>query len=279
MKDDDRIVHTDGCKNPSDLHNKNNVDLIEEIDAYIKYQIDDGSGIDQSYIEDRLSILQKRDPFELDFDPENEIQDLPLNSVSTFKKEHKPRNWRRVWRIAEIAALIVLMFAIIAGAGGFNLFEFISNLQTETITFNEQSPEPTVTASDDTDISPDYSSLQEALDAHGITVKLCPTWIPEDYILQSVDVFSMSDSTRFSCDYVSDRGQLYIQITVSTSETTIRTEEVEPEGTHYEKGGIDFYITSNTSNIKCNWVNSGYDCKISGVMTFDEMTKMIDSIK
>ena len=279
MKDDERTIYTNYDEDASSLRNKTSDDLMNEIEAYIDSQSNSGLGIDQGYIENRLSVLQERDPIEFEFDPEVEINDLPLSSLTTQKESHHTRNWHRAWRIAEIAALVVLMFAIIAGAGGFNLFDFIRDLQAETITFEKHSSELIVSTSDDTNNTSDFASLQEALDAHGIATKLCPTWIPEDYILQSVDVISLSDSTRFSCDYVSDRGILYIQINVSNSSTSIRTEEIEPEGTLYEKGGVNYYIISNTNNIKCNWINDGYDCRISGVVTFDEMTEIIDSIK
>lgn len=261
-----------------DLRFKSNRELMDEIDAYMKKADEPESDFDPGYLEELLSILQECDPVEAEFDPAVEIRKLPLNPEVAHGARTTGRGIK-IWRIIEIAAALVVLLAIAAGAGGFDVFDWLRKENAETVSFGaENSGEMNLQIESATG-DQEYDSLQAALDAYGITAAICPTWIPEDYHIVSIDVLVDGEVARFLGAYESDeRGRISIQFTRFQGNSAMITSEIEPDGEIYERNGIVYYLFHNLERNKCHWSNEGFMCVINGNLTFDEIKQMIDSI-
>lgn len=260
------------------LRFKSNRELMDEIDAYMKKADEPESDFDPDYLEELLSILQERDPVETDFNPSVEIRKLPLNPEAAHGARTTGRGIK-IWRIAEIAAALVILLAIAAGAGGFDIFDWLRKENAETVSFGAENSGEMNLQIETVSSEEEYDSLQAALDAYGITTPICPTWIPEDYHIESVDVIAENGMLMLSAAYESDeRGRISIDFTKFQGGGAKITSEIEPDGEIYEKDGITYYLFPNLERNKCHWSRDGFLCVISGHLTFDEIKQMIDSI-
>lgn len=261
------------------LRSKSNSELMTEIDTYMKKAAEQGFDFDPGYIEDCLAILQERDPIEIAFDPSVEICKLPLNleaAQCTQNNKHRVK----IWRIVEIAATLVIILTIAVGAGRFDIFNWLRKENAETVSFGVENSGEMSLQIESVSGEEEYHSLQDALVAYGITAAICPTWIPEDYYIESIDVIADNGMLMLSAAYESDeRGRISIDFTKFQDGGAKITSEIEPNGEIYEKGGITYYLFPNLEQNKCHWSNDGFICVISGNLTFDELKQMIDSIE
>ena len=261
------------------LYSKSNAELMEEIERCMGKA--EQSDFDPDYVDACLRILQERDPVMTGFDPAAEIQKLPLDVEAAHGADRRRMRRVRVWRVAEIAAVLAVLFALAVGAGRFDVFRMLRELGSETVSVTGEPSGVMVLPDVESDPGNNrFASLQEALDANGVTTALCPTWIPSDYTIENIDVYLLGSADVFDCEYASERGYLKIKITTILSAKGDGSEEVYPdEGYIYIHDEIEYYILVNTNNLKCSWTNGIYNCKVSGVITGEEMEKMIDSIE
>lgn len=261
------------------LYSKSNDELMDEIEAYMKRSHEKNFDFDPNYIEVRLSIMQERDPIDVEFDPNVEITKLPLNLETAHDTSRKMFRHTKAWRIIKIAAVLSLLLSIATAAGKFSIFDWLKKENAETVSFSthesgEMNLELGAVAGEQ-----EYSSLQDALNAYEITAKICPTWIPEDYHIVSIDLMVNDEILRFSGAYESnERGRISIQFTKLQGDSIRITSEIEPGGELYEKNGVKYSLFQNMDRNKCHWVNDGFMCVISGNVTLDELKQMLDSI-
>ena len=261
------------------LYSKSNAELMEEIERCMGKA--EQSDFDPDYVDACLRILQERDPVMTGFDPAAEIQKLPLDVEAAHGADRRRMRRVRVWRVAEIAAVLAVLFALAVGAGRFDVFRMLRELGSETVSVTGEPSGVMVLPDVESDPGNNrFASLQEALDAYGVTTALCPTWIPSDYTIETLDFYVMENAKVFNCEFTSERGFLKIKISTILVDSGDGAEEVYPEGGYiYFNNGVEYYILENTNNLKCSWTIDGYDCKVSGAITGEEMEKMIDSIE
>ena len=114
--------------------------------------------------------------------------------------------------------------------------------------------------------------------ANGVTPVGCPTWVPEDYSLDSIDVLIDEETIKFSALYISNsRGELLIRIT-KYSDTTLSFLEKEDGGYTYTNGSIEFDIVHNLNVVKAGWQINYCVYSVTGPITSDEIKLIIDSV-
>lgn len=258
------------------LREKPSEELMAEMEAYMQQAEEKCFAFDPAYLEQRLAVLQERDPVAVDFDPETEIRQLPLN----VEGAHRHSRRRTLWRVAAIAAVLIALLAVGAGAGPFDLFAWLRRENADTITFHNQPSGEMNWEITDAAQQGEFTSLQEALDAYQVTTPLCPTWIPEDYRMVSLDVMVEDGMAIFSAAYESEErdGRFQIDFTRFRDGGGSITSEIDPEGEVYEKDGMEYFLFPNLERNKCHWFRDGFICVISGHLTFDELKQMVDSI-
>lgn len=126
-----------------------------------------------------------------------------------------------------------------------------------------------------------YTSLQDALDAYGISgVPLVPRWIPEGFELNTVLVYYDGvEQLLFYADYGNPHRPFSIMITLwGTSNHSYTYFKDDESVSTYEAGGITHYLMSNNDTNRGAWINGPFECSISGYVSQDVIREMIASI-
>lgn len=185
---------------------------------------------------------------------------------------------RKVMRTAAVmAAAIALCLALMVGAQatGVDVFGALARWTDETFRFEAWSAEP------------DYcealhDTIQEALDAQGISGEFVPTWYPngfsitntmtmEDELGVSIRILlsnKAGDSIAISIEQYKQKGFVDPQI------FEIEAETVE----EYLSNGKTYYIFANKDSITATWSNGIILQKIWGGLTLQEFRTIIGSI-
>ena len=264
------------------LELKSNTELLNAIDNMMAQPAEE---IDMDFVDACLDILQKRAPVMEGYDPQaalNEFQDkhsylLESEAIPSAKVVQVPkRTWAtRKFRYAGAFVAAVLCFVVTANALGYNpvqsFFRWIDD--TIQVYFN-----PSGLMELPPDDPSEYHSLDEALDALGVVSADRITWIPNDYAISRVRVSSLSELTKISAMFESERGDLVVLILSYNSAEWGGIAEGDFEGTVYERNDTAYYISSNFEFTIAGWRDEKYSYEISGQVSEEEVKKMIDSI-
>lgn len=228
-----------------------------------------------------------------DFDDEDpghtEGKNADTDSLSPTGGKHIPlRGRRRLSRVATFAAVIAMLLGLMtatAYAMGYDLWGVIAQWTKDTFTFVSASKvnEPSDSDKDDAISDGEYADLQTALDAHGIVEPLVPNWIPDGFALDNVivDKFTMKDAITFQANYVS--GESYLTIYINKYDDTgdidySTWEKDDRTVAELDIGGVTYFIVENDAEPLAIWSNGQFECFISGNISTEDLTNMINSI-
>ena len=124
----------------------------------------------------------------------------------------------------------------------------------------------------------EYTSLQEALAATNCDFDAIPTWIPDGYELERIDVHLNPMQNVYFAQY--ENGKKTLVITVR-SYLGIEPEKIEVKEDLveiYEESGMEYYIFQNDVQLRALWVKDSNECYISGELSMEEIKNMINSI-
>lgn len=201
------------------------------------------------------------------------------------RKRISARGRRRLGRLASIAAAIALLIGIMtvtAYAMGYDLWAVVAQWTKDTFTFVSASK-----VNDTEDPSPstdgEYTDLQAALDAYGVTEQLSPHWFPDNFSLEMVSVDESAGNVAiiFWASYRCGEKSISIQINMYQN----------PPESHYanwQKDNIDvdtliienctFYTMQNAEQECAIWSVGPFECNISGDISSEELVRMLESI-
>ncbi len=199
--------------------------------------------------------------------------------------------FKRVWRTALVAAIaIACMFAIMvtAQAAGVDVFGAMARWTQDVFSFGRIAPDSQVsddpgqeTAGQGSEgSSAEFTSLQEAFDAYGMTEVHEPGWLPEGYALDGVDVLAVDDPflRTFSASYTD--GESIIAIDIRSYDGTPAT-QVQKIGGPVEsvvKDGITFYLVQNTKDWTIAWCTNQYEYFIGSKEGKDILWQVAESM-
>lgn len=185
---------------------------------------------------------------------------------------------RKVMRTAAVmAAAIALCLALMVGAQatGVDVFGALARWTDETFRFEAWSAEP------------DYcealhDTIQEALDAQGISGEFVPTWYPEGF--EVIEIKASEDALGTSTLIMlvnNNRLSFSIGIDQYKENNYIDPQIFEIEGDsveNYESNGRTFYIFSNKDSITASWSDGRNLQRVWGNLSEYEIKSIIDSI-
>ncbi len=125
----------------------------------------------------------------------------------------------------------------------------------------------------------EYGSMQECLEAFRITEPLAPKLIPEGYVPNQIQGRSDISGRHFFAAYMLDEEHI-IRIRIkdydpyNPSKSSLSGTQWE----EYESNGVTYYLFWNNGVPTAMWINDGFECKISGPVSMEELKMMIDSI-
>lgn len=212
----------------------------------------------------------------------------PDMSSPSGKKRISARGRRRLGRLASIAAAIALLIGLMtvtAYAMGYDLWGVIAQWTKDTFTFVSASKASDAEEpfTDTTLNNGEYADLQAALDTYGITEQLAPTWIPDGFDVDEVVVSETANPkyTVFNISYKADLKSIGIQIKMhhkqdSVNFTTWQKDDVDVDT--LTVNGRTFYTMINEGRVCAVWIDGLFECSIIGDVSYDELTRIINSI-
>ena len=264
------------------LELKSNTELLNAIDNMMAQPAEE---IDMDFVDACLDILQKRAPVMEGYDPQAALNEFQGKHSYLLESEARPSSkvvqvpkhtkTTRKFRYAGAFVAAVLCFVVTANALGYNPVQTLFKWVNDTI---QLFGDPSGLMELPPDTPGEYHSLDEALEANGLSSANRITWIPKDYALSSIHVNSHSQLLKVSAVFESERGELVIQVLSFNSEEWYGMVESDFEGAVYKHNSIDYYISSNYEFTIAGWLDRNYSYEISGQISEEEAKKMIDSI-
>lgn len=193
------------------------------------------------------------------------------------------RRWRLPRGLGATAAALVLAFVgmLTARAAGWDILGGLAKWNDEIFTFGSLDTETPVegesvestTVSGEPSKQPElltpevleYDTLQEALDACGITEVKAPTWLPKGSQFQTAERICNSDGTlselyaKYEC-----QGELLVINILPSDQSSAYVEKVEGNAGITDIHGQMVYIIENIHDYTMAWKTSGYECYLSG---------------
>lgn len=264
------------------LELKSNPELLKAIDDMMAQPAEE---IDMDFVNACLDILQKRAPVMEGYDPQaalNKFQDkhsylLESEAKPSAKVVQVPKRTRvtRKFRYAGAFVAAMLCIVVTANAFGYNPVQALFKWANDTIQLFSN---PSGLLELPPDVSSEYRSLDDALEANGLHAANRINWVPKDYSLVDIEVMSRSNRTKVSAIFESERGELVIEIRTFNNPDWHGVVESDFDGTEYRHGNTVSYISSNYEFTIAGWLDDKYSYEISGQISEEEIKKMIDSI-
>lgn len=203
-----------------------------------------------------------------------------------FQKDYLPQRkdkksrWtglRRGMGATAAALALVVVGLLTAQAAGWDvlgslgkwnddIFTF-GNLETETPT--DEGPVESVPASQEPEIVSneivEYDTLQEAMDAAGITEVKAPTWLPEGFEVMRVKQSRDLDGVVYKIVASFQRGEELLTLNIHKLDVfSSDVHKVDGPVDITEMHGQTVYIIQNLHNCAVGWQTDGYEFYLSG---------------
>ena len=197
------------------LENLSAGEILKELDARMEEMTD--QSCDPELIRLYLDVLEEKEPLGLELDPEASLQRFLEERAGEESRSTPPeepaaqaavsrpaglRRFRHFPRTLIAAAVVAVLFGLGSMAGSSRLWESVVHLTQGTL----QIVPPGASQSGQTSAQPpleelEFTSLQEALDAYGITEPLAPKWLPEGFEFAKVTVNFDAEFLRIAATY------------------------------------------------------------------------------
>ena len=209
------------------------------------------------------------------------------SEMSTFSvktnKSHAKNIFRKVVPIAATIA-VVFMSMNVAQAAGVDIFGSLARWTEETFHFNGGDSTPAADGTRPQVEDETYLAIQAEVDKLGIDVPVVPTWFPDGYELQEIqlpdpDITAWKDIN--CCFKNKDSQTFFLNIARYEEDYDISSIVFEKDGqqvTEYLGGDKLFYIMSNNSRRTATWSDGHIVVSFNGELSEDTIKIIIDSI-
>lgn len=207
------------------------------------------------------------------------IFDTVEDKAASGTKSHKPTRHSsrklilsRILNSAAIVAVsLMLAFACMVGAqaAGTDVFGALARWTDETFHFL---PVP----------SPEEDSLKTALRQQGIPEELAPSWLPDGFILEELNVYNNQKGKAVIASYLREESALIIEIHKYYDPQMVGQLDQQTDGEPVERFfsfGRKFYIMSNLDSTTATWSDrTSLILSIGGNISEEEIKEIINSI-
>ena len=190
------------------------------------------------------------------------------------KSKRRPVLYLRKLTAAAAVLLIVIFGSVTAKAFGVNVWQIVATWAQETFCLSEAGK----TDAPKVDDEREYESLLDVIGTENGAPDVVPTWIPNGYELNDIDIFETPIQKRYVARYINGEMELTITIKSYLADNPTRIEQSEGFVEIYKSEDIGYYMFSNFGQSQAAWINENYECVISGELPIDELKMMIDSI-
>lgn len=202
--------------------------------------------------------------------------------AETGKQERKAHRHPVRNTVAAIAAAAAIISIVVMPALGYeSLLQILGQWTSEQFSFGISDNSSDLEEIDSPRIPGTYDSIREALDDYDITAAIVPSWIPDGFSSEEVNVdinIPAVGDVSFFATYTADDETLYFSYVFHATDSSLTYEKDDTEVQLYVVNGIIHYIFSDQDWTSAAWYVDDLECSISGNITTTEMEKMIDSI-
>lgn len=203
----------------------------------------------------------------------------PVSEIKPAPK--KRRRGMRALVSTAAAVLVIFVGSITAQALGYDVWGAIASWTKDTFGYESTSRDNAVPTQYIKQIPDELSELSSAMIENGVGDGLLPSYIPAGYTASEVRCDKLSESTMISC-MLSDGTNSIMLVYIAYNEPSATysfTYEKDPGSPEtFERGGVTYYLMSNTGSYFISWLSGNVECMISGIPSHDEAVKIIDSM-
>jgi hypothetical protein len=249
---------------------------------------------DPALIDAYLAALDRKAPMPEVPDSEAAFANFKTKLLQTFPAEDKTdspsRKANSVWRIGLIAILTVICLMggmVAAQASGVDVFGAIARWTDGIFSLGTIRSEGSGDRGDDSRLgdrindandAERYGTLQEALDAYDITEFREPTWIPDGYKFDDVEVDSWANSSSLiglSAHYCSGADFIQIQLAYYEGRANVQMEKINTDVETFVVDGLTVYLFENINNNCAAWITEHYECYVNGPVEKQVLKQMV----
>lgn len=199
----------------------------------------------------------------------------PSKRVIRFKQV------RRTVLVAAAAIACMLAVMATAQAAGIDVLGAMARWTEDVFSFGQIPPDSEVSDNlNEEAAGSEFSSLQEAFDAYGMTEVHEPTWFPDGYALGELDVTYLDDPFRrtYAASYTDGKGFVGISIMSYEEEPATQVQKIDGSVESVEKNGVMFYHIENSVGCTVAWYSDQYEYYLSSSEGNDILWKVVDSM-
>lgn len=201
--------------------------------------------------------------------------DAPSKRVIRFKLV------RRTVLAAAAAIACMLAIMVTAQAAGIDVFGAMARWTEDIFSFGQIPPDSVVSDNLNGEAAgPEFSSLQEAFDACGMTEVHEPAWLPDGYTLGELDVTCLDDPflRSFSASYTDGEGRVSVKVMSYEGEPITQVQKTDDPAESIKKNGTTFYLIKNTGNYTIAWYMDQYEYYLTSKEESDILWQVTESM-
>lgn len=200
-------------------------------------------------------------------------------AVEACVPKKRPRRWIPK---AAVAAVLVVVLLLVAPPvlGAENIFELVGRWTQDIFMLID--PAATVTQPQEEYVfKTDHPGLQQLYDTvaeQGITQPIVPMWVPEECVLDELEVTTTPKGNRILASLICDDEYILITYKAYKDETYNKYPVDDDKEKIYELTGTKHYITSNEDVWTVVWSTDGISCSIITTYNEESFYRILDSI-
>lgn len=231
-----------------------------------------------------LDVLEEKDPvLPPDHDPAAQYEKFREDHAELFDvPEEMPerpaapkRHFPRVRKVLTALAAAFCVVVMVADASGAGVIDRLIEWGAETFSLQPASGVMELETADENG----FRSLREALEYYEVREVAIPSWIPNRYVIDRVNVIELNDTIVISGKYLTaDGDSLFIRTAIGFKEAFVFEEEMNAHNV-YDANGITFILSTNTNDERATWNVNNHMYSANGNITITELKEMLDSIQ
>ena len=266
------------------------VDALEE--AIIEKENENPTGffpdVDQQWEQFVAHYLPETDQAASEPEPAEHADTPQTNRHVLQQRVIRLRQAGRTILVAAAAIVCALAIMVTAQAAGVDVFGAMARWTEDVFSFGPVAPDSQVsddpareTAEPKAEIpNTGFASLQEAFDAYGMTEVHEPGWLPEGYVLDSLDVLAADDPflRSFEVSYTDGEERIGVGIMSYEGEPATQVQKIGGPVESVEKNGIMFYHIENSVDRTIPWYSDRYEYYLNSNLGDDILWQVVESM-
>ena len=208
--------------------------------------------------------------------PEASVSTETAVKVKTVPRQYRPHRFIKAVVVAAVIMALFLGTTIVANASGLDLWGIITRWTEDVFGIRGESSQSSSIHHKEFDA---YEHLRLSLADHGVHQPVVPSYLPEGYTFQETSMGSTFEGTFIRCVMSNGNNKIILRYVITNTEQPTRyytKDDVVPE--IYCINSIEHHIMTNEQEYIISWTNENIVCDISGVLNYDDVILMIDSI-